>query len=83
MEADLAKTIEHIPVSSSFESHCFNVLSKYEAGEYHHLHPTWNFNFIISLSLECNLAHNSLFGKQRSLSVMGVFVEFRSSGVFW
>ena len=40
MEADLAKTIEHIPVSSSFESHCFNVLSKYEAGEYHHLHPT-------------------------------------------
>ena len=33
MEADIAKTIDHIPVSSSFESHCFNVLSKYEAGE--------------------------------------------------
>ena len=76
MKADVAKTIEHISVSSLFESHCFNVFSKYEAGENHHIHPTYSFNFFISLPLECNLADNSLFGKQPSLSIMGVVVEF-------
>ena len=82
MKADFAKTIEHISVSSLFESHCFNVLSHYEAGENHHWHLTYSFNFFISLSLECNLAHNSLFGKQPSLSIMVVVVEFWSLGVF-
>ena len=32
MKADVAKVIENIHVSCSFESYCFNVLSKYEAG---------------------------------------------------
>ena len=38
---------------------------------------TYSFNFIISLFFECNLAHNSLFDKQRFLLIMGV-VKFRS-----
>ena len=37
-------------------------------------------NFIISLLLECNLAHN--FDNQRFLSIMGVVAEFRSLGAF-
>ena len=50
-------------------------------GENHHWYPTWSFNFIISLSFECNLTHNYFFGKQRSLSIMSVVVEFQSLGI--
>ena len=43
---------------------------------------SFSFNFIISLSFQCNLATSHLLDKQRLLLFMGVFTEFRSLGAF-
>ena len=54
MKADVTKRIENIPVSSAFESYCFDVLSKYEAGRksslIHHLECKFSHMAVSSLA---------------------------------
>ena len=50
MKADVAKVIGNIHVSCSFESYCFNVLSKYEAGR----------KLSLTSHLENNFSHMAL-----------------------